>query len=162
MTGNSCRLISYALAFSVSYALFEYYFIRDPSFGHRTVISLIYPYHFAMGAAFGLVAYGVVRSLGKMKGIVPIFILICAVFSSMLAVEDFTWFALRASAPFDGDTNAGELIMAGEWTTQFMGSVDAHYTAIPNWYFLGPAFSVAALATTLVRTQPRKDHLLTT
>jgi hypothetical protein len=70
-----------------------------------------------------------------------------ALFSSMLAVEDFTWFALRAAAPVHGDANAGSLIMPGEWTTQFMGSVDAYFTAIPNWYFLGASLSAAALVT---------------
>ena len=76
-----------------------------------------------------------------------------ALFSSMLAVEDFTWFALRAAAPVQGDANAGRLVMPGEWTTRFMGSVDAYFTAIPNWYFLGMAFSVATLAMTRGRQQ---------
>ncbi|OLC80807.1 MAG: hypothetical protein AUJ08_08005 [Thaumarchaeota archaeon 13_1_40CM_3_50_5] len=47
-----------------------------------------------------------------------------------------------------GDVNAGELIMSGEWTTQFMGSVDAHFTAIPNWYFLSVVFSALVMMTT--------------
>jgi hypothetical protein len=65
----------------------------------------------------------------------------------MLAVEDFTWFALRAIAPVQGDANAGRLVMPGEWTTQFMGSINLHFTAIPNWYFLGVVLSAATMAT---------------
>jgi hypothetical protein len=82
------------------------------------------------------------------RGFVPTLIMVGALFSSMLAVEDFTWFALRAAAPVPGDANAGRLVMPGEWTTQFMGSTDAYFTAIPNWYFFGFVFSAVALVTT--------------
>jgi len=160
------ELVLFALAFSVSYAFIEYYIIRDTTFGCNPVLfSLIYPYHFAMAAVFGVAAYGLLCAHVSIKGIVPSLIIVCALFSSMLAVEDFTWFALRAAAPVHGDANAGKLVVSGEWTTQFMGSVDAHFTAIPNWYFLSVAFSAVALATTRRRQQltaAASDHLLTT
>jgi hypothetical protein len=141
-----------ALAFSVSYAFVEYYIIRDTTFGYNPVLfSLVYPYHFAMAVIFGLAAYGLLRAEIGVKGLVPGLILVGALFSSMLAVEDFTWFALRAAAPLYGDLNAGKLILPGEWTTQFMGSIDAHFTAVPNWYFLSVGFFTAILATTTVK-----------
>jgi hypothetical protein len=137
-----------ALAFSVAYGFLEYYVIRDTTFGYNPVLlSLLYPYHFAMAAAFGVAAYGLLRTHVVVRGIIPSLVIIGAVFSSMLAVEDFTWFTLRAVAPVQGDMNAGRLVLPGEWTTQFMGSVDAHFTAIPNWYFLSAAFLAAFVAT---------------
>jgi hypothetical protein len=154
-----------ALTFSISYALVEYYVIGDTTFGYGPMLfSLIYPYHFAMASVFGLAAYGLKSMHIGMRGLIPGIILVGALFSSMLAVEDFTWFALRAAAPVHGDPNAGRLVMAGEWTTQFMGSVDAHFTAIPNWYFLGVAFSAAALATTRGwrQLQAHSGHLFMT
>jgi hypothetical protein len=160
-------LILSALAFSVSYAFVEYYIIRDTTLGYNPILfSLIYPYHFAMAAMFGIAAYGLLCAHVSIKGIVPSLIIVGALFSSMLAVEDFTWFVLRAAAPVHGDANAGRLVVPGEWTTQFMGSIDAHFTALPNWYFLGVAFSVFALATTRRRQQSTavaaSNHLLTT
>ena len=141
-------LVLSALTFSVSYAFVEYYVIRDTTFGYNPVLfSLIYPYHFVMAAVFGLAAYGMLSFHVGTKGLATSLILVGALFSSMLAVEDFMWFTLRAAAPVDGDVNAGKLVMSGEWTTQFMGSFDAHFTAIPNWYFLSAGFSGAALAT---------------
>jgi hypothetical protein len=141
-------LVLSALTFSVSYAFVEYYVIRDTTFGYSPVLfSLVYPYHFAMAAVFGLAAYCLLSVHVGAKGLVTSLILVGALFSTMLAVEDFTWFALRAAAPVDGDANAGRLVVSGEWTTQFMGSIDVHFTAIPNWYFLGAGFSAAALAT---------------
>jgi hypothetical protein len=143
-----------ALAFSVSYAFVEYYLIRDTTFGYSPVLfSLIYPYHFAMAAVFGLATYGLLCWQASAKGLVPTLILASALFSSMLAVEDFTWFALRATAPVENDLNAGKLVLPGEWTTQFMGSVNAHFTAIPNWYFLSVGFLAAAYAVTRERQQ---------
>jgi hypothetical protein len=71
---------------------------------------------------------------------------------SMLAAEDFTWFSLRALAPLDGDANGGKLIMHGEWTTQFMGSTDAYFMAVPNWYFL--SLTSAAVVLVAHRRQP--------
>jgi hypothetical protein len=155
-----------ALAFSVSYAFVEYYVIRDTTLGYKPVLfSLVYPYHFAMASVFGLATYGLLRVHVSIKGLVPSLIIIGALFSSMLVTEDFTWFALRAAAPIQGDVNAGKLVMSGEWTTQFMGSVDAHFTAIPNWYFLSIVFSAIALATTRSRQQlaaVASGHLLMT
>jgi hypothetical protein len=143
-----------ALAFSISYAFVEYYVIRDTTFGYDPVLfSLVYPYHFAMALVFGLTGYGLLSTHVRMRGLAPSLILVGALFSSMLAVEDFTWFALRAAAPVHGDANAGRLVMPGEWTTQFMGSIDAHFTAIPNWYFLGVVFSAVALIMTRGRQQ---------
>jgi hypothetical protein len=166
MRHNGGVLALSALAFSVTYGLVEYYVIRDTTLGYNPVLfSLVYPYHFAMASIFGLAAYGLVRMHVGMKSLVPGLVIIGALFSSMLAVEDFTWFALRAVAPVQGDANAGELVMSGEWTTQFMGSVDAHFTAIPNWYFLSVVFSAVALATTRrgQRLAPvASGHLLTT
>jgi hypothetical protein len=46
------------------------------------------------------------------------------------------------------------LIMHGEWTTQFMGSTDAYFTAIPNWYFMNIVFLAIALAVIRARQQP--------
>jgi hypothetical protein len=139
-------LVLSALVFSISYAFVEYYVIRDTSFGYYPVLfSLIYPYHFAMAAVFGLAVFGLVRIQTGVKGLAPSLVLAGLLFSGMLAVEDFTWFALRAAAPVQGDMNAGMLVLPGEWTTRFMGSVDAYFTAIPNWYFLSAGF-LAGLA----------------
>lgn len=157
-------LILSALAFSISYAFVEYYVIRDTTFGYNPVLfSLIYPYHFAMALVFGLASYGLLSTHVGIRGLVPSLILVGALFSSMLAVEDFTWFALRAAAPVHGDANAGKLVMPGEWTTRFMGSVDAYFTAIPNWYFLSIGFSAVALVATRGRRQLAPSaHLLMT
>lgn len=141
-------LVLSALTFSVSYAFVEYYVIRDTTFGYNPVLfSLVYPYHFVMAAVFGLATYGLLSAHVGTKGRVTSLILVGALFSSMLAVEDFIWFTLRAAAPVDGDANAGKLVVPGEWTTRFMGSVDAHFTEIPNWYLLSVGFSAAALVT---------------
>jgi hypothetical protein len=149
MLRGALRLVLSALGFSVVYAFVEYYGIRDTTFGYGPMLfSLIYPYHFAMAAVFGLAAFGLLCAHISMKSLIPSLIMVGAVFSSMLAVEDFTWFTLRARAPIHGDVNAGKLIISGEWTTQFMGSVDAYFTAIPNWYFFGIVFSAVALVTT--------------
>lgn len=138
-------LILSAFAFSVAYAFVEYYIIRDTTFGYNPVMfSLVYPYHLAMAAVFGLTAYGL-QTMRGIKGVIPSIILSGALFSSMLVVEDFTWFALRAIAPLQGDYNAGKLIEQGEWTTRFMGSTDAYFTAIPNWYFASLAFSAISM-----------------
>jgi hypothetical protein len=137
-----------ALTFSVSYSFVEYYFIRDTTLGYSPVLfSLIYPYHFAMAMIFGLAAFGLLRAHIGMRNLIPSLIMIGALFFSMLAVEDFTWFALRAVAPIQGDANAGKLVISGEWTTQFIGSTDAHFTAIPNWYFLSIILSAVAMTT---------------
>jgi hypothetical protein len=142
-----------ALAFSISYAFVEYYLIRDTTFGYNPVFfSLLYPYHIGMAAAFGLASYGLLRSHKLLKGLVPSLIFAGALFSSMLAVEDFTWFTLRAIAPVEGDLNAGSLVLPGEWTTQFMGSVDLYFTAIPNWYFL----SIGFLAVSAITQEKRR------
>jgi len=141
--------------FSIAYAVIEYYIIRDPSFGMNPVLfSLIYPYHFAMLTVFGLAAYGLLHTQIRMKGLLTSIVLIGALVSSMLVVEDFAWFALRAGAPVDGDANGGKLVIPGEWTTQFAGSTDAYFTAIPNWYFASLAFSVIALVVFRERDQP--------
>jgi hypothetical protein len=137
-------LILSASVFSIAYAFVEYYVIKDTTFGYNPVMfSLVYPYHFVMAAVFGIAACGLLAMQG-IKGI-PSIILAGALFSSMLVVEDFTWFTLRAIAPLDGDSNAGKLIADGEWTTRFMGSTDAYFTAIPNWYFASLAFSAISV-----------------
>jgi hypothetical protein len=160
-------LVLSALAFSVSYASVEYYVIRDTTLGYSPILfSLVYPYHFAMALVFGLAAYGLLRAHTDIRGLVPSLIMTGALFSSMLAVEDFTWFALRAAAPVQGDANAGRLVMPGEWTTQFIGSVDAHFTAIPNWYFLSVVLSAVAMVATRRRHKlvaaAASGHLFTT
>jgi hypothetical protein len=141
--------------FSIAYAVIEYYVIRDASFGMNPVLfSLIYPYHFAMLAAFGIAAYGLLRAQIRMKGFLTSIVLIGALVSSMLVVEDFAWFALRAGAPVDGDANGGKLVIPGEWTTKFAGSTDAYFTAIPNWYFASLVFSAIALVIFRERDRP--------
>lgn len=138
-------LILSAFVFSIAYAFVEYYVIRDTTFGYNPVMSsLIYPYHLVMAGVFGITAYSL-QTMRGINGIVPGLILTGALFSSMLVVEDFTWFALRAIAPLHGDHNAGKLIEQGEWTTRFMGSTDAYFTVIPNWYFASLAFSAIAM-----------------
>jgi len=136
-----------ASLFSIAYGFVEYYAIRDTTFGYSPIMfSLIYPYHFVMAGVFGLTAYGLIM-MHSIRGAIPSFILTVALFSSMLVVEDFTWFALRAVAPVHGDSNAGKLMAQGEWTTRFMGSTDVYFTTIPNWYFASLAFSaISAIA----------------
>jgi hypothetical protein len=146
------RLVLFALAFSVGYGFIEYYIIQDTTFGYDPVLfSLVYPYHFGMAAVFGLTAYGLLAAHGARR-ILPALLMAGALTLSMLAAEDFTWFSLRALAPLEGDANGGQLVMHGEWTTRFMGSTDAYFMAVPNWYFL----SLASAAIVLVarRRQP--------
>jgi hypothetical protein len=158
---NILGLAAFALAFSIGYGFVEYYVIQDTTFGYDPVMfSLVYPYHFGMSAAFGLAAYGILAAHG-VRRVLPALTFTGILTLSMLAVEDFTWFALRAAAPLEGDANAGRLVMHGEWTTRFMGSTDAYFTAVPNWYFL----SLASVAIALVarRRQPAVlDHLAMT
>jgi hypothetical protein len=138
-------LILSASIFSIIYAFVEYYVIRDTTFGYNPVaFSLVYPYHFVMAAVFGLAAYGLLAMHGIKTTILSV-ILTGALFSSMLVIEDFTWFALRAVAPLHGDHNAGRFIMEGEWTTRFMGSTNVYFTALPNWYFASLAFSAISM-----------------
>lgn len=143
-----------AILFSVGYAFVEYYMIRDTSFGLQPVLfSLIYPYHFLMAAVFGIAGYAFLHLNVGPQALLSGLVLTGAIFSSMLVIEDFTWFTLRATAPIAGDLNGGSLIMRGEWSTQFLGSVDAHLTAIPNWYFLNVIFTFAIILMT--RTTPK-------
>lgn len=141
-------LVFSAIVFAVAYAFIEYYVIRDTTFGYSPVLfSLVYPYHFAMAAIFGLVAYFLLHSANTgVKSLAPTLIMAGALISSMLVVEDFSWFVLRAIAPIHHDINAGRLISEGEWTTRFMGSTDAYFTAIPNWYFVNIIFSATSIA----------------
>jgi hypothetical protein len=158
---NILRLATFALVFSIGYGFVEYYIIQDTTFGYSPVmISLVYPYHFGMAAVFGLAAYGMLAAHGVRRA-VPALALTGALALSMLAAEDFTWFSLRAAAPLEGDANAGRLVMHGEWTTQFMGSTDAYFTAVPNWYFLSLA-SVAIALAACRRQQAVLDHLAMT
>ena len=146
------RLPLFALAFSVGYGFIEYYVIQDTTFGYNPVMfSLVYPYHFGMAAVFGMTAYGLLAAHG-VRRTMPILAFTGALTLSMLAAEDFTWFSLRALAPLDGDANGGKLIMHGEWTTQFMGSTDAYFMAVPNWYFL--SLTSAAVVQVAHRRQP--------
>lgn len=143
-----------AALFSVGYAFVEYYVIRDTTFGLQPVLfSLIYPYHFLMAAIFGVAGYAFLHLQIGPQALLPGLVLTGAIFSSMLVVEDFMWFTLRASAPLEGDLNGGNLVMHGEWSTQFLGSIDAHLTAIPNWYFLNALFTFSVFLMT--RTRPK-------
>jgi hypothetical protein len=133
------------LLFAIVYAMFEYYVIRDSSFGMNPVLfSLVYPYHFVMLVAFSCAAYGLLSKWLHMKGVLAGILLIGCLVSSMLVVEDFAWFTLRALAPLDDDANAGRLITQGEWTTRFAGSTDFYFTHIPNWYFVCILYSAIA------------------
>jgi hypothetical protein len=146
------RLAISAVVFSVGYAFLEYYVIRDTTFGLQPVLfSLLYPYHFLMALAFGLAGYAFLRTHSGPRALLPGIILTGALFSTMLVIEDFMWFTLRAAAPLQEDMNGGRLVMQGEWSTQFLGSVDAHLTAIPNWYFLNLLFTLAVIMTTRSR-----------
>lgn len=123
--------------------------IRDPTFGQEPVLfSLIYPYHFFMATAFGIAGYTFLRLHSGPRKFVSLMILTGVLSSSMLVLEDFMWFTFRAAAPFQGDANGGKLVMQGEWSTQFLGSVDAHLTAIPNWYFLNILLSCGGILIT--------------
>ena len=106
-----------------------------------------------MAVVFGLVSYALLHLHSGPQALLSGLILTGAIFSSMLVVEDFMWFTLRASAPFEGDMNGGSLVKQGEWSTQFLGSIDAHMTAIPNWYFLNALFTFSVFLIT--RTRPR-------
>ena len=145
-----------AVVFSVGYGFIEYYVIQDTTFGLKPVLfSLIYPYHFLMAAAFGLASYIFLRlhattPMAALSGLV----LTGAVFSSMLVLEDFTWFTLRATAPLADDINGGSLVIQGEWSTRFLGSMDAHFTAVPNWYFMNALFTLAVVVI-MNRSRPK-------
>ncbi|MGH9992174.1 MAG: hypothetical protein ACREBU_03270 [Nitrososphaera sp.] len=151
------RLILPVAGFSILYAAFEYYLITDPSYGIRPIMfSLIYPYHLVMAGVFGIAAYSVIiLSYPVRKNGVLTLLMVGAIFSVMLVIEDFTWFTFRAVAPRDGDLNAGKLVVEGEWTTQFIGSTSFHFTAVPNWYFLSAFYAIIAVLT--VRAEHRKD-----
>jgi hypothetical protein len=140
--------------FSFGYALLEYYVIRDTTFGLQPILfSLIYPYHLFMAAIFGVAGYLFLRFHMGRQSLLPGIILTGALFSAMLVVEDFMWFSLRAAAPVEGDLNGGKLVMQGEWSTQFLGSVNAHATEIPNWYFMNILFTLGIILTT--RSRPK-------
>ncbi len=153
------RFILPVVVFSILYAAFEYYLIIDPSYGVRPIIfSLLYPYHLVMAGIFAIAAYSVViLSYPIRKNWVLTLLMVGAIFSVMIVIEDFTWFTFRAVAPRDGDMNAGKLVLDGEWTTQFIGSTSIYYTVIPNWYFVSAFYATIALLT--VRAQHRKDGL---
>lgn len=155
----SNKMFVMMFCFSISYAAFEYYLITDPSYGSRPILSsLIYPYHLLMAAIFGSAAFSfVVLCLPSMKYRLLTLILVVAIFSVMLVIEDFAWFTFRAIAPLSEDVNAGKLVTEGEWTTQFMGSTSFYFTAVPNWYFLSTFYAVVALMT--VRAIRKKDDL---
>jgi hypothetical protein len=147
-------LVFSAVLFSIGYAFLEYYIIQDTTFGFQPVLfSLLYPYHFIMAIAFGLAGYTFLRVHIGPKAFLPGLILTGALFSSMLVIEDFMWFTLRATAPLNEDMNGGRLVMQGEWSTRFLGSLDARLTEIPNWYFLNVIFTFAVFV--VVRTRPK-------
>jgi len=136
-------LVICAGLFSFAYAIVEYYIIQDTTFGLKPILfSLLYPYHLAMALVFGIAAYSFLTFHTGHRPLLSALILSGALFSSMLVAEDFMWFALRAAAPLDHDLNAGRLVTQGEWSTQFLGSVDVRLTAIPNWYFVNVAFTL--------------------
>ena len=142
------RLIVLLIGFSFAYALLEYYIIRDPSFGYPPILfSLVYPYHLVMATAIALFSYWLVNSYHyndvRKLSVVAIIFLTAVLFTIIITIEDFLWFTIRAIAPYQGDINAGRLIIQGEWTTQFFGSTDTYFTAIPNWYFISPLLTMA-------------------
>jgi hypothetical protein len=134
--------VLFVVFFSIGYAIIEYYVIHDTTFGFQPVLfSLIYPYHFLMAVIFGLAGYFFLQLHSGPKGLVSGIILTGALFSTMLVIEDFAWFSFRALAPLQSDMNGGKLVMAGEWSTQFLGSTNLHFTEIPNWYFMNVLFT---------------------
>jgi len=152
---SSRFLVFSALLFAFLYAVIEYYFIRDPSFGLRPVLfSLVYPYHIIMAGIFLITAY-LISSRKRRLSRLPKAILVIGLFSLMIVAEDFSWFLVRAIVPYDG-AYSGKLIMNGEWTTQFMGSTDAYFTAIPNWYFVCLLFAAAAITSLRVSIPNQK------
>lgn len=126
------------------YAVVEYYWIKDPTFGYDPILfSLLYPYHFAMAVMFGSVAYSIYSiNIHKKRSFESIF-LTGSLFLLMLVVEDFAWFTFRAVAPA-GDANGGRWILKGEWTTRFMGSIDVSFSEIPNWYFVSIGLAIVS------------------
>jgi hypothetical protein len=142
-------VVIFTLLFAVGYAFIEYYLIRDTTFGFQPVLfSLIYPYHFLMAAIFGIAGYIILHFHLGPRSLVSAVILTGALFSTMLVIEDFMWFSLRAAMPIEGDLNAGKLVMQGEWSTQFLGSVGIQFTEIPNWYFMNGFFALAVFLAT--------------
>jgi hypothetical protein len=115
------------------------------------LFSLLYPYHFLMAGVFGAAGYGLLHLHIGPKALLSGVVLTGALFSSMLVLEDFIWFSLRAAAPLAEDANGGKFVMPGEWSTQFLGSVDASFTEIPNWYFIGAFFTLGVFLTSRAR-----------
>jgi len=157
------RFVIPMVCFSILYAAIEYYLITDPSYGIRPLLfSLIYPYHLVMAGIFGIVAYSIViLNFPIRKNGVLTLVIVGALISVMLVIEDFAWFTLRAVAPRDGDINAGKLVTDGEWTTQFMGSTAFYFTAIPNWYFVS-TLSAIITSRTVVTHLKKQNSLLRT
>ncbi|HZT34547.1 MAG TPA: hypothetical protein VFA15_01405, partial [Nitrososphaera sp.] len=116
------KLLVAAIIFSAAYAGFEYYVVRDTTFGQPPLLfSLLYPYHVAMGTVFVTAAYFMVRMYGKEAYTIRAVLLTVSVVMMMLVIEDASWFTLRGVAPISGDSHAGLSIAGGEWTTRFMG-----------------------------------------
>ena len=159
------RLVILLLGFSFAYALLEYYAIRDPSFGYDPILfSLIYPYHLLMATAIGIFSYWLLRFAGgvdRRVGPPAVVSATTMLFVLIITLEDFLWFVLRAVAPYQGDINAGRLIIPGEWTTQFLGSTDLYLTAIPNWYFVSVLLAAAYFSIIRVhkKSPPEKPSL---
>ena len=157
-----------AVIFAVSFAHLEYYYIKDPALQisngevlvtdsnfdrsreTEPIIGNMYQYHlFPMLFIFVLISFAALwddmgfKLLGRHKRIKAAFIGIANLITAIL-VEDFAWFANRATVPLESDPKGGLLMQFSDWTSMHMGAIDVGSFVIPGWYLV--AMAIATLA----------------
>jgi hypothetical protein len=156
------------VVFAVSFAHLEYYYIKDPALQisngevlvtdsnfdrsreTEPIIGNMYQYHlFPMLFIFVLISFAALwddmgfKLLGRHKRIKAAFIGIANLITAIV-VEDFAWFANRATVPLESDPKGGLLMQFSDWTSMHMGAIDLGSFVIPVWYVV--AIAIATLA----------------
>ena len=156
------------VVFAVSFAHLEYYYIKDPALQisngevlvtdsnfdrsreTEPIFGNMYQYHlFPMLFIFVLISFAALwddmgfKLLGRHKRVKAAFIGVANLITAIL-VEDFAWFANRATVPLESDPKGGLLMQFSDWTSMHMGAIDMGSFVIPVWYLVAAA--VAALA----------------
>lgn len=145
--------IGVTLGFSILYGVLEYYWIitdRDVPFryGHEPVFLGFQLYHLAvMLPIFTLVGLSpfiddlIGTSARIEKWYTATLGLATTIFVVML--EDIVWFASRVVRPLSLDPLRGAWIQPSDWTAR-LGYVQIPGGAIPLWYFVVSAITIAA------------------
>ena len=156
------------VVFAVSFAHLEYYYIKDPALQisngevlvtdsnfdrsreTEPIFGNMYQYHlFPMLFIFVLISFAALwddmgfKLLGRHKRIKAAFIGIANLITAIL-VEDFAWFANRATVPLESDPKGGLLMQFSDWTSMHIGAIDVGSFVIPGWYLVAIALAVLA------------------